>query len=147
MMNTQFFSQMMEEKLMGLHTAYIAKVLSINGDKASVQPLAMTKQYGVAAQKSSPVTAYLLNNAKYRLQPKSKSVVAGITTEQSNGYITKVSPVKEELSYAEPTPLKAGDIVFCVCADRNITEAVKGNLSVPPIGHHSMSDSVIVGVL
>jgi pyruvoyl-dependent arginine decarboxylase (PvlArgDC) len=129
---------MIEEKLLDLHTAYIAKVISVNGSKAKVQPLNMVKQYGGVAKKPSPVTAYILNNARYKLKPKNLTYVSDVISHSS---------VKETTEVMTQKPISAGDIVFCVCADRNITEARKGNLTTPQIGHHSMSDSVIVGIL
>lgn len=43
--------------------------------------------------------------------------------------------------------LSVGNIVVCIVCDRDITEALKGNNRVPPAGHHSLSDSVVIGVL
>lgn len=40
-----------------------------------------------------------------------------------------------------------GDLVVCVCADRNISAAKRGRMEVPPKGRHSISDSIIIGVL
>lgn len=101
--------RILNNHLLALHTAYLAKVISVNDNTAKIQPLGMTKAYGKAAQKQSP--------------------------------LSNVPAIKSAL------PLTQGDIVLCVCCERNITEAKKGNNTVPPIGHHSMSDSVIVGVL
>lgn len=41
--------------------------------------------------------------------------------------------------------VKAGDTVFCVCAERDITETRKGNFATPVRGRHMISDAVIVG--
>lgn len=38
-----------------------------------------------------------------------------------------------------------GDTVFCVCAERDITETRKGNFDLPVSGRHMISDAVIVG--
>lgn len=43
--------------------------------------------------------------------------------------------------------IKAGETVLCVCCERDISEARKGVNATVPIGHHSISDSVVVGVL
>ena len=45
------------------------------------------------------------------------------------------------------TDIAKGDIAVCICCERNITEAKKGRNVCPPIGHHSMSDSIIIGTL
>ena len=100
---------LIENKLKNLHTAYLAKVLSVNGNKAKIQPLGMTKAYNGAGLVQSPL---------------------------SNVPITK-----------QVTEIQAGDIAVCICCERDITQAKKGINSVPPVGHHSMSDSIIIGVL
>ena len=41
--------------------------------------------------------------------------------------------------------LKKGDTVFCVCAERDITETKNGVFALPVTGHHMLSDAVIVG--
>lgn len=120
------FTDLIEDKLLALHTAYIGKVLSYSNGKADIQPLNMTKQYGKAAQKPSVVkNVPVIHSARYKMQT---------TTIEGTTVIT-------------PTELSTGDLVFCVCAERNITEALKGNMATPPIGHHSKSDSVVVGIL
>ena len=43
------------------------------------------------------------------------------------------------------TDLKAGDTVFCMCAERDITETRKGKFALPVRGRHRLSDAVIVG--
>ena len=136
--NLKVFENMIEEKLLNLHTAYVAKVISVNGTKAKIQPLNMVKQYGGIAKKQSPITAYILNNARYKLKTDTIRYVSNISDH---------SPVFETKSVIVSTPISAGDVVFCVCAERNITEVKNGNLATPQIGHHSMSDSVIVGIL
>ena len=41
--------------------------------------------------------------------------------------------------------LKQGDTVFCVCAERDITETKNGVFALPVKGRHMISDAVIVG--
>lgn len=41
--------------------------------------------------------------------------------------------------------VKKGDTVFCVCAERDITETRKGKYALPVSGRHMLSDAVIVG--
>lgn len=107
--NMSFFENMIERKLLNLHTAYLGKVVSTNGKTAKIQPLGMTKAYGEAAQKQSSL---------------------------SNVPITK-----------NVTEIAEGDIAVCICCERDITDAKKGRNAVPALGHHSMSDSIIIGVL
>ena len=37
--------------------------------------------------------------------------------------------------------------VFCVCAERNISETRNGAVAVPVSGHHELTDAVVVGIL
>lgn len=129
-----FIENMIEEKLLGVHTAYIAKVISTNGKTAKIQPLGNIKAYGKSAQKQSPLSNVpILNNAQQKFSKK--------TIE----YLTDGG--KERTEIVTPVSIASGDLVLCVCCDRDISEAKKGNSATPQIGHHSMSDSVIVGIL
>lgn len=119
----KFIENMIEGKLLSLHTAYLAKVLSVNGSKAKIQPLGMTKAYGETAKKQSPLSSVpILSSARYKATLKGGEL-------------------------ADVKPIASGDIVLCVCCERDITEAKKGKNATPALGHHSMSDSIIVGVL
>ncbi len=133
---------MIEEKLLSLHTAYIAKVLSFDGEKANIQPLGMIKQYGKPAQKQSMVSGVpVVQSARYKITTEMRD--CGVST--SGGINCSLRTEKRE--HIVTIPLAAGDLVVCVCAERDITEAIRGNITQPQIGHHSMSDSIIVGVL
>lgn len=103
---------LIEKKLLELHTAYLAKVISVSGSNAKIQPLGMYKEYGKSAQKQAVLSHV----------PFTKTV------KETGG-------------------VKKNDIVVCICCDRDITEAKKGKNVLPPVGHHSMSDSIIIGVL
>ncbi len=43
--------------------------------------------------------------------------------------------------------VEVGDTVLCVVCERDISHAMRGQLSMPALRHHSLSDSVIVGVV
>lgn len=129
--NISYFEGLIEEKLLNLHTAYIAKVISYNNGKANIQPLTMVKAYGQPAKKQPPLSGVpVIQSARYKLAAQ-----------------TIMDVTNKEVTVLQPTSLSSGDIVFCVCADRDISETKNGNTATPQIGHHSMSDSVIVGVL
>lgn len=102
---------LIENKLLSLHTAYLAKVISVNGNArtAKIQPLGLTKDVGQAATKQSVLTAV---------------------------------PYTQQV-----TNIAKGNIAVCVCCERDITEARKGRNVTPPTGRHSMSDSIIIGIL
>lgn len=122
------YKDMIEQALLNLHTCYLAKVISVSGSTAKVQPLNMIKAVGQAAIKQAVVTAPIASNVRK----------FGTTTITIDGY-----------SFSVPTVsgISSGDIVICVCGERDITEALKGKCGVPPLGHHRISDSLIVGVL
>ncbi len=118
----KFFEAMIEKQMLDLHTAFLARVLSISENMAKIQPLGLTKEIGGTAKEYAPVSSVLITQqARFKL-----SVDDGIITAY---------------------PISSGDIVICICCDRDITEAKRGNNSLPPPGHHSMSDCIIVGVL
>lgn len=105
----KYFDSMIDGKILDIHTAYLAKVISVNGRTAKIQPLGKSQDVNGNEKVQSP-----LSNVPY--------------TRQIDD-------------------IKNGSIVVCICCERNITEAKKGNNVVPPYGHHSMSDSIIIGVL
>ena len=143
---------LIESKLLNLHTAYLATIISTNGTTAKIQPLNMFKQYGKAAEKLPAIPDVpILTHARWKTSCEKITYVSDISinTKQANGYITNISldKITKTKDIAILQPLAEGDIVFCVCAERDISEAKNGNISVPTIGRHSLSDSVIVGVL
>jgi hypothetical protein len=98
---------MINNALMQTHTAFCAKVISVNGNLAKVQPLNMIKAIGGKAQK--------------------QAVIPDVPILQHVGTVY------------------SGDTVFCMCAERDITETRKGNFALPVQGRHMLSDAVIVG--
>lgn len=118
----KFFEAMIEKEMLDLHTAFLARILSVSGNAAKIQPLGLTKETGGNAKAYAPISSVpITQQARFKL-----SVDDGVLTA---------------------SPISSGDIVICICCDRDITEAKSGNNSLPPPGHHSMSDCVIVGVL
>lgn len=142
-----------EKKLLDVNVAYIAKILSTNGKTAKIQPLGMIKQVGETAKTKAPVSNVpIIESARFKLVEETITYVSDVsisTSASSDGYVTSVSPnvTKKSKTIIVKKPLASGDIVMCVCADRDITDAKNGKNSLPAIGHHSMSDSVIVGIL
>lgn len=119
-----------EKKLMDLHCGYIGKVISTDGITAKVQPLGLIKEYGSEVTKKQAVVDDVPVACKYKIGTSS--------IKDGNGNYRTV---------AVPTMIAAGDLVVCLCADRNITEARRGNNELPPAGRHNISDSIIVGIL
>lgn len=126
---------MIENALMRTHTAFCAKVISVSGNFASVQPLNMVKAVGGNAQKQAVIPNVPI------LQPTQKIEV----TYTDRAYEETYSDQKAEVTYKND--IKAGDTVFCVCAERDISETRKGKFALPVKGRHMLSDAVIVGKL
>lgn len=137
-MSVKFFENMINSRLLSLHTAYLAKVLSCNGNTAKIQPLGKVQAYGEEAQEQSPLSDVPI--ACQKLVNKTFEVVTSVSFGTNK-------TEKTTLTIPQIEPLAKGDIVICVCCERDISEAKKGKNTVPVEGHHSMSDSVIVGVL
>lgn len=129
-----FINRAIEKKLLDLHCAYIGKVVSTNGETATVQPLGLIKEVGGTAAKTQAVVADVPVACRYKLTTKT------ITYATSNGG-------SRSQTVAVPSEIAKGDIVVCLCADRDITAARRGNNELPPVGHHNISDSIIVGIL
>lgn len=109
---------MIENALMQTHTAFCGKVLSVSGGFAKVQPLNMVKAVGGKSQKQAVIVNVPILKPTYKPDVSSEKYVCDI---------------------------KAGDTVFCVCAERDITETRKGKFALPVYGRHRLSDAVIVG--
>ena len=129
-----FFDDMIEKKLMDLHCGYIGRVISTDGKTAKVQPLGLVKGRGSAA-KAQAVISDVPVACRYKLT--AKQITYAVNSEGD----TRTETV------AAPTEISAGDLVACLCADRDISEARRGNNELPPAGHHNISDSIIVGIL
>ena len=166
-----YIENLVEGKLLSLHTCYLAKVLSTDGNTAKIQPLGKTKEYGKDAKTQSPLSDVpIANSAKYKYTKETITYVTDATVNTtSRSFVTGVGGGNDSAAYASSTasgltsavdvneketkdmvtvePIEAGDIVICVCCERNIADAKKGINSVPPVGHHSMSDSIIIGIL
>ena len=143
--NLTAFDNIIEEKLMSMHTAFVAKIISVKGNSATVQPLNMVKQYGKTAQKQTVLQDVpILFNAQNKLEPYNLTYVKDVSLNSA----TSISVTKETLETVKRKKLEAGDVVFCVCADRDISETKNGNMATPSVArHHNQSDAVIVGIL
>ena len=134
---------MIEEKLLNLHTAFIGKVVSVqkNGTLCSVQPLDKIKAYGQAAKAQAIITNVpVLSHVRHfslSEQTISVSVTEGTAT---------VSPAKHG-GHLKVSPIRKGDIVLCVCTERDLSASSRGSSTVPPVGHHNIKDAVVVGLL
>ena len=129
-----FIDSAIERKLLDLHCAYIAKVVSTDGNSATVQPLGKIKETGSECTRTQAVVA---NVPVACMKFKSRTIT----------YLTSTAGTTRTETVAVPSELAAGDLVVCVCADRDITDARRGVNALPPSGRHAISDSIIVGIL
>lgn len=133
--NMAFVDSAISKKIKDLHCAYIGKVVSTDGKTATVQPLGLIKEYGSTATKAQAVVKDVPVACRYKFTTKK------IT------YLTSVSGSTGSQTVAVPDEISKGDLVVCLCADRDITAARRGKNEVPPVGEHSINDSIIVGIL
>ena len=109
-MNISFFENLVEQKLLATHTCYLAKVSSVNGNYANIEPLSLIKSVNSTAQRQA-----VINNVP----------ICRHTVE----YVT------------------AGSTVLVACCERDISRTRKGMFALPSLRRHSMSDSIIIGVI
>lgn len=114
------FNEMIEQALLQVHTGFCGKVISISGNLATVQPLNMVQAVGG--------------------QPQKQAVIPNCPVLESAVKFTGLSP-------ASVRKVQAGDTVYCVCADRDITETRTGAFATPVLGHHTLSGAVVIGIL
>ena len=123
----EFVNNLIANAVNDLHIAYLARVLRINGNRATVQPLSRYKEQGQEAKDQAVVNALILNNAKYKLK-------------------TELCPYSFEVVTAQP--IQSGDVVLCVVCDRDISGQTSGQITTPNEAlNFSLSNSVIVGIL
>ena len=108
-MNIAFFENLVDQKLLGMHTCYLATVISVSESKAKIQPLALIKARGEPAKK--------------------QTVIEDVPILQ---HVQDVS---------------SGSVVLVVCCERDISQPRKGLFALPSLRHHSLSDSVIIGLM
>ena len=129
-----FVENVINKKLMDLHCAYIGKVVWTDGNTATVQPLGLVKAYDSPTAQAQAVVQDVPVACKFKLSTST------ITYVDDSGK-------KRSQMLAVPEEIAKDDLVVCVCGDRDITEARRGKNALPPAGHHSISDSIIVGIL
>ena len=165
--------QSLEQKLLHIHTAFVGKItkLSKKCDKASVQPLDMLKPIGKKAIKQAVLSDIpVLEHCRYRLVEEERTCLkngnkgctcstnveidVSVNTDTGNGSgsgtcegTVSCSCEEEKRKHLKKEPIKVGDICLCVCSERDNTETKQGKEAVPKLGHHSIKDAIIVGVV
>lgn len=149
-------NDIVESKLLELHTAFLAKVVAVNGKKYSIKPLAKYKQYGKEAQEYPVITNVYrtkgMASGKSSSSAHSHTVESTTTsTESLHEHTVPQSSTSEaggELDISVQIPIKEGDIVLCVALERDITNLVNGQTNLPFTGvHHRINDAIIIDVV
>ena len=135
-MKGTIFNNMIEQAMLEMHTGFCGKVISISGNLATIQPLSMVKAPGGQPQKQAVIPNCPVIQGARRFVKTTRSTSTG--GEPSHKHTVEVWDV------VGPAP---GDTVFCVCADRDISETRTGSFATPVAGHHSLAGAVVVGIL
>lgn len=115
------FQDMIDQALLQVHTGFFGKITAVSGNMATVQPLNMIKAVGGQPQKQAVIpNCPVLDNA------------------------VKILTMHPEVTVRR---VQAGDTVYCVCADRDISETRSGNFATPMPGHHSIAGAVVIGIM
>lgn len=124
-----FFNNLINDKILEVHTHYLGRVEAINGSTATLQPLTEYKARGGEGKQQSLTSAIIPPNIKY----KSKTIT-----------YMKSSTSSETMAVLVPDSLAVGDIVMVGICDRDITYAKTGKIGTATQRHHDINDGVIL---
>ncbi len=127
-----FTEQIINEKIINLHTAFLGKVISINNKTARVVPLTYSKNISGVLKEQTPVSARIPQNIKV----KRKDITYRVSDNTS-----------ETTTVIVPDELVVGDIVFCGVSERDITSENIMGKTIEPTRHHDINDAVVLVVL
>lgn len=151
-----FVDNMISNAVNSIHTAYLGRVLQINGNKAKVQPLSKYQEVGQEAGSQAVVSAYITNQAQYILSTTAIHPITQITpikeTKTINGenisYVSDINYDNTDLTVVTARELQVGDVVICAVCERDISGQTEGQQTVPDSSkNYSLSNSVIIGVI
>lgn len=126
-----FIENLINSKIINIHTAFIGKVTAINGNIARVQPLTYSKNARGELKEQTLIAARIPRNIKLKEQD---------ITYRVSDYSSQTTTV------IVPDKLVVGDIVYCGIADRDISEENLSGKIIEPTRHHDINDSVILAV-
>lgn len=139
--SVKVINSLIEQALLNTHTGFFGKVMSVNGFTAKVQPLQKYKPVGGTAKKHAVLLSVPIMHNVRKWREREITFCDDNTADGANlGH-------KHKFTVYDPVMIEKGDIVYCVCADRSITETKKGKFAVPTLGHHNLTDAVIIGVI
>lgn len=130
-----------EQKLLDTHTSYIGKVVRVNGNRLSIQPLHMYKEYGASASSYPIIENVPFIQRRFKVSDNTHSHKIADT---SLGDIETV-PVTHNHEVYEAS-YEVGDIVLVIVCERDITYSLQGKLALPLTNsRHSLNNSVVIG--
>lgn len=127
-----FVETLIESKIVNIHTAFIGKVLSVNGNIARIQPLTYSKNANGTLVKQATVAAYIPQNIKVK-----QETITYMKSQDSS----------ESKTIIVPDIVTCGDIVYCGVSERDVTTENLGGKIAKPTRHHDINDSVILAVI
>lgn len=115
-----------------IHTGFPAKVLSVSGDTAKIQPL-----FYYAGAKQGALSGVPIPQSVR----KAKVVEEKVVDTYDNGSKTYTT------HYTKLVPPEPGDIVYCLCAEQTLGSSWQGQYT-GRVGrlHHQLSDAVIIAI-
>ncbi len=128
-----FFKNLIEQRILSIHTAFLAKVISVDDDGATVQPLMSLKSSATGEQTAvGYIRAVIPKNIKF----KCEDITYRVSDASS---ATKTVVVPDDIT--------VGDIVYIGICERDITNAKTGGAELATMRTHDMNDGVILCVL
>lgn len=168
----KFLNDFMDEKLMNVNVSFIGKITGnvkgsspvSSGKMCDIQPLFMYKEIGKSEKIPSIIVNVPISQSVRKIEYYEHEIQdhtinhpthgTEIVSHECKGTLTKSDETTESKTsnvyggHLKIVPFKAGDIVICLCCDRNIDEARKGNLNLPSSASvHEISNCVVVGYL
>lgn len=128
-----FFQNMIEQRVLSIHTAFLAKVISVDNDGATVQPLMSLKSSATGEQTA---VGYIRVTVPKNVKFKREDITYRISDTSS---VTKTVIVPDDIA--------VGDIVYIGICERDITNAKTGGAELATMRAHDMNDGVILCVL
>ena len=163
---------LMNEKLMNTYVSFIGKITGnvkgtspvSSGKMCDIQPLFLYKEIAGNEKTPSIIKNVPISQGVRKIEYYEYKIEDHIINHPTHGTETKVHSTAGTLTKADETsqgltsnvygghlkvvPFKTGDIVICLCCDRNIDEARKGKLTLPSAASiHGISNCVVVGYL
>lgn len=120
--------QIMQGEILSIRTAFVAKVIKTEDETADIQPLQMFRQTDGTYEKNPILLGVPVLKHVCKFTQETVADSQGDTHKQ-----------------VKILPLSVGDIVFCVCADRDLGYTTEGEFD-KPTRSHNISDAVIVGI-